>query len=251
MEATQELLFKIADDALIMGHTDSSWTGLGPTLEEDIAFSSMSQDKIGHAWNLFQMLHDKFGMDDADTLGFKRAEKAYKCSHLTEVPTQDYAYALVRQFFFDHGQFMRFSALKNSSIEWLADFSRKVTSEIKYHTLHGDTWLKKLGAQGNEESKARMQSAINEVFPLALGYFEEGPHEAELIEKNIFIGEKALQKAWLEKVADLVSQYGLTLPDVNTVEPSLGGRNGYHTEHLQPLLAEMTEVTASDPEATW
>lgn len=251
MNAVQELMLKIADDALIMGHIDSAWTGLGPTLEEDIAFSSMSQDKVGHAWNLYQMLHDQFDMPDADTLGFKRDEKEYKCSHLTEIPTQDYAYALVRQFFFDHGQMERFLALTKSSEEGLADFARKVTGEVKYHTMHGDTWLKKLGAQGNEESKARIQSAINDVFPLAVGYFEEGPFETELIDQQIFIGEKALRDTWLEKVAALIDQYGLALPDINSVEPAVGGRNGYHTEHLQPLLAEMTEVTASDPEATW
>lgn len=251
MTPTQELLLKIADDALIMGHTDSSWTGLGPTLEEDIAFSSMSQDKIGHAWNLYQMLEQHFGMADPDTLGFKRDEKEYKCSHLVEVPTEDYAFALVRQFFFDQGQFLRFSALQESAVEWLADFSRKVTSEIKYHTLHGDTWLKKLGAQGNEESKARIQSAINEVFPLALGYFEEGPNEDALQAQQVFIGEKALLQRWLEKVGDLVARYDLTLPAIADVTPAYGGRHGYHTEYLQPLLAEMTVVTASDPEATW
>ena len=45
----KELILKMADDALIIGHRNSEWTGLGPILEEDIAFSSMAQDKIGHA----------------------------------------------------------------------------------------------------------------------------------------------------------------------------------------------------------
>ena len=47
MQAAKELLFKMADDALIIGHRHSEWTGLGPILEEDIALSSMAQDKIG------------------------------------------------------------------------------------------------------------------------------------------------------------------------------------------------------------
>jgi ring-1,2-phenylacetyl-CoA epoxidase subunit PaaC len=42
----KELLYKMADDQLIIGHRNSEWTGFGPLLEEDIAFSSMAQDKI-------------------------------------------------------------------------------------------------------------------------------------------------------------------------------------------------------------
>jgi 1,2-phenylacetyl-CoA epoxidase catalytic subunit len=37
----KELLYKMADDQLILGHRNSEWTGFGPLLEEDIAFSSM------------------------------------------------------------------------------------------------------------------------------------------------------------------------------------------------------------------
>ena len=34
LEAVIELLYKIADDQLILGHRNSEWTGLGPLLEE-------------------------------------------------------------------------------------------------------------------------------------------------------------------------------------------------------------------------
>jgi ring-1,2-phenylacetyl-CoA epoxidase subunit PaaC len=48
-DAIKELLYKMADDLLIIGHRNSEWTGLGPILEEDISFSSMAQDKLGHS----------------------------------------------------------------------------------------------------------------------------------------------------------------------------------------------------------
>jgi ring-1,2-phenylacetyl-CoA epoxidase subunit PaaC len=38
--AVKDLLFRMADDELILAHRHSEWTGLGPLLEEDIAFSS-------------------------------------------------------------------------------------------------------------------------------------------------------------------------------------------------------------------
>ena len=250
-EAIQELMLKMADDALIMGHRDSEWTGLGPSLEEDIAFSSMSQDKIGHAWNLYRILHEQFGLPDPDRLAFYREEKDYKCAHLTELYTRDYAFALVRQFLFDHAQYQRFGMLKGSSFEPLAQFARKVTGEVKYHILHGDAWLKRLG-KGNEESRARLQSAMNEVFPYALGIFEPGKFEDALKQEGVFEGEAALQAHWLEAIAPVLDAAGLNLPDAAATEAQLGGRHGYHTDQLQPLLDEMTEVLKTEPEgAEW
>ena len=53
------------------------------------------------------------------------------------------------------------------------------------------------------------------------------------------------------KVEEIISQTSLTLPDWNDLTPVLGGRNGEHSEHLQPLLDEMSEVFKEDPTADW
>src|SRR4051812_2466186 len=55
--AVKDLMFRMADDDLIIAHRNSEWTGLGPILEEDIAFSSIAQDKLGHAQALYEVLH--------------------------------------------------------------------------------------------------------------------------------------------------------------------------------------------------
>lgn len=250
MEAIKELLFKMADDALIFGHRNSEWTGIGPTLEEDIAFSSMAQDKIGHAWVLYKILHEKFDCESPDLLAFNRQEKEYKCCHLVEFYTKDYAFALMRQFFYDHAEYIRYEFLSSSSFEPLAELARKIKGEIKYHILHADTWVKSL-SRGTEESKARMQAALNEVYPLALGIFEKGKFEAELISQNIFAGEKALQDAWEKVVSKLISEAGLLIPVVTNETIGFGGRQGYHTNQLKPLLTEMKEVFNTEPGATW
>ena len=74
--AIKELLYKMADDLLIIGHRNSEWTGLGPILEEDIAFSSMAQDKIGQSQALFQLLHE-LGEQEPDTVAFTRNAKQF------------------------------------------------------------------------------------------------------------------------------------------------------------------------------
>lgn len=249
VEGLKELLYKMADDQLIIGHRNSEWTGLGPVLEEDIAFSSMAQDKIGQSLAMFEMLQ-QLGENEPDIVAFTRNDKQFHCCHLVELPIGEYDFSLVRHFFFDHAEAIRFEMLQNTIFEPLALAARKFRGEIKYHTMHADVWMKQLG-HGTEESKARMQAAINETFPLALGIFEPGPYEAELKEAGIFEGEAALQQRWLEKVSAVVSAAGLTLPEVSSVTPAYGGRKGYHTEHLQPLLNEMCEVFNTDPTADW
>jgi hypothetical protein len=42
-------LLELADDELVLGWRDSEWTGIAPFLEEDVAFSSIAQNEIGHA----------------------------------------------------------------------------------------------------------------------------------------------------------------------------------------------------------
>ena len=96
----KDLLFKMADDALIIGHRNSEWTGIGPMLEEDMAFSSMAQDKIGHAIALYNILHEVLGEADPDTLGFKREAKQFKCCQFVELPIGEYDFSLIRHFLF-------------------------------------------------------------------------------------------------------------------------------------------------------
>lgn len=249
--ALRDLLFRMADDELIVAHRNSEWTGLGPLLEEDIAFSSIAQDKLGHAFVLYTILHEHLGEQEPDTIAFTRDEKDFLCCQLVELPIGDYAFSLVRHFFCDIAEQIRYEMLETSSFEPLAKLARKVRGEIKYHTFHATTWIKQLGGAGNDESRARMQSAINEAFPYALGIFEPGIDEEALRANGIFDGENALRERWLQAIAQITEAATLTLPDVNAVEPVYGGRKGYHTEHLQPLLTEMTEVFRIDPGAEW
>lgn len=249
MQAVKELLYKMADDALVIGHRNSEWTGIGPLLEEDLAFSSMAQDKIGHAQALYSILHD-LGEADPDTLGFKRSAKDFRNSQFTELPIGEYDFSLIRHFLFDHAELLRYEWLTLSSFRPLAALARKAKGEIKYHVFHADSWLKQL-ASGNEESKARMQSALNYAWHYALGVFEPGAFEEELKSSDIFAGEDALKSAWLEKITAIVEAVGLRIPETVDEKIALGGRKGFHTEFLQPLLTEMTEVTNVDPSAEW
>lgn len=247
--AIKELLYKMADDLLIIGHRNSEWTGLGPILEEDIAFSSMAQDKIGQSQALFQLLHE-LGEQEPDTVAFTRNANQFHNAQFVELPNGDYDFSLMRHFLYDVADQLRFEMLANSSYEPLAKVARKIKGELKYHVFHANTWIVKLGA-ANEESKARMQTALNDAWNYALGLFEEGDFENELKSEGVFAGEAALKQLWLETITPILNKATLTIPHENTWEPKLGGRKGLHTEHLEPLVEEMSEVFRVDPSAEW
>ncbi|HEY3876148.1 MAG TPA: 1,2-phenylacetyl-CoA epoxidase subunit PaaC [Candidatus Kapabacteria bacterium] len=249
-EAIKDLLYHMADDELVIGHRNSEWTGLGPILEEDIAFSSIAQDQIGHALANYTLLNEQFGEAIPDVIAFSRDEKQFHSSQFVELPIGDYAFSLMRHFLFDHAESLRYAMLSESSFAPLAALAKKIKGELKYHTLHADLWIKKLGT-GTEESQARMQSALNEAFPYALGMFEPAKYDDELKSENIFEGETALQTKWLETIMPILERANLQLPKLSIKERMYGGRQGYHTEYLQPLLDEMTEVYRLDPAATW
>ena len=247
-ESIKDLLYRMADDELVIGHRNSEWTGLGPILEEDIAFSSIAQDQIGHAVAIYTILHENFSAPDPDAIAFGRDERDFKCSQFTELPIGDYAFSLMRHFLFDHAESIRYAMLAESSFAPLAGLAKKIKGELKYHVLHGDLWVNKLG-KGTEESRARMQTALSEAWPYAVGMFEPSQYENELIETKVFAGEQKLMEAWLAAVMPILEKASLTVPAND--DPKFGGRKGYHTEYLQPLINEMAEVYRLDPTAVW
>lgn len=248
-EALKDLLYKIADDQLILGHRNSEWTGMGPLLEEDIAFSSMAQDKVGQSLAFYTLLY-QLGEQDPDTVAFTRNAQQFHNCQLVELPSGEYDFSLIRHFLFDHSELIRFQMLAECPIEEVAQVARKLKGEVKYHVMHANTWVKQL-SNANEEARAKMQSALNYSLPYALGIFEPSKFEDDFIEADIYPGEKAIETQWKENIAQVLEQANLKLPDWSAVEAVYGGRYGKHTEHLQPLLSEMSEVFNVDPTADW
>ena len=249
MDPKLDLLYRLADDQLILGHRNSEWNGLGPILEEDIAFSSMAQDKLGHSLQLYGLLH-ALGEAEPDTVAFTRNAPQFHSCQLVELPIGEYDFSLTRHFLFDHAELLRFQALADSSYEPLAQVARKLRGELKYHVLHANTWIKRLGT-ATEEAVERMQQSLDFTLPYALGIFEKTAAEAEIISSGLFIGEDELRGRWLESIGKILAQTGLEMPDLTALAPVTGGRHGQHTQYLQPLLDEMAEVFRLDPSADW
>jgi ring-1,2-phenylacetyl-CoA epoxidase subunit PaaC len=249
IHAIKDLLFKIADDQLILGHRSSEWIGLGPLLEEDIAFASKAQDKVGQSLAFFKLL-EALGEADPDITAFSREAADFHNSTFVELPNGEFDFSIIRHFLFDTAESIRFEALSNSSYQPLRNLATKLKGEVRYHIMHANEWIKQLG-NADEETVARMQKQLDYALPYALGVFEPSKFEEILISDEIFSGERALQSVWEGEIAGIIAETKLVLPSLQSLEPAFGGRYGEHTEHLQPLLTEMGEVIQSDPNADW
>ena len=257
--ALQTLLTALADDEFVLGYRNSEWTGIAPMLEEDVAFSSMSQDEIGHARLLYQMLSELTGVS-ADKIAYGRAPEEFLNCQLVERRKLDWAHAIARYFLYDTADHVRVEALTRSSYAPLANAMQKIVREEKYHLMHGDIWIKRL-AHFSPESRERLTGALEALWPDALGVFEPLPGEDELVASGVLEAPMSeLQAEWLEQVAPYFDSLSLSFPAkrdertgryVPTVEPVYGGRQGKHTAELAELWEEMTSVYRLDPEAVW
>ena len=208
----------------------------------------MEVDKIGQSLALYTMLHD-LGEPAPDAVAFMREASSFRNCIFVELPNGEYDFSLIRHFLYDTALAIRFDMLTHSSYEPLAQLSKKIRGELKYHTMHANTWIRQLGS-ATPESVSRLQSSLDTSLPYALGMFESSDYENALKEESIFTGEQVLQDRWQERIMDILSQTQLVIASWD-VEPVTGGRAGKHSEHLQPLLTEMSEVFRIDPTAEW
>lgn len=249
LESLKKYLFQLADDELIIGHRNSEWTGIGPILEEDIAFASMAQDEIGHSQAYYLLLHE-LGEQEPDRLAFYRKYDQFRCCQLVEYPIGEYDFSLVRHFLYDVQEMIRLKALSNSTYEPLAHLASKLIREEKYHYMHAVTWFQQLSS-GGEEARIRIQNAFNLAYPLAFSMFESCDYHQHLVQEKIIISEQELESQWVNEIRQLLQKTPIALPEVIDKTMYYGGRKGIHSEYLEPLINEMSEVFVIDPNAKW
>ena len=170
MSERAQLLLTLADDELILGWRNSEWTGIAPFLEEDVAFSSIAQNEIGHARALYELAaRSTGGGADADSLAFDRSPAEYRCAPLVQLRlVPDWARTIARHVLYETADAVRIEALKEHEDAELAGIAAKIEREEVYHRLHAEMWHEHLRAE------PRYTAAVEELWPFALGVLEPG-----------------------------------------------------------------------------
>ncbi|WP_316198340.1 MULTISPECIES: 1,2-phenylacetyl-CoA epoxidase subunit PaaC [unclassified Bradyrhizobium] len=238
-----------ADDALILGHRLSEWCGHAPMLEEDMALSNMALDLIGQARELYGYAAKVEARDnDEDALAYLRDVRQYRNLLLVERPNGDFAYTMVRQWFYAAFADRYWQAMMRSNDATLAAIAAKSEKESAYHLRHASEWIIRLG-DGTDQSHARAQAAIDDLWAYTGEMFSIDDSERGLIDAGVAIDPTTLLPDWLAAVSQIAREATLVLPENDWMQQ--GGRDGRHSEHLGHLLSELQYMQRSFPGATW
>lgn len=238
-----------ADDALILGHRLSEWCGHAPMLEEDMALANMGLDLLGQARALYSYAAQVEGKgNDEDKFAYLRDVRQYRNLLLVEQPNGDFAHTIVRQFFYAAFSDLYWRAMMKSSDETLAAIAAKSEKESAYHLRHSSEWMLRLG-DGTQESHARTQAAVEDLWAFTGEMFETDDSERGLVDAGIAVDPAALRPKWLKTVSGIANEATLALP--GTAWMQQGGRSGRHSEHLGHLLSELQSMQRTFPGASW
>ena len=214
MQLDPERLLEVADDELVLGWRDSEWTGIAPFLEEDVAFSSIAQNEIGHARALYEIAAERLGTD-ADALAFDRAPEEYRCAPLVELRfVPDWGRTIARRVLYESADEVRLDWLKGCGDAEVEGLAAKIEREEHYHRLHAEMWAERLA------EAPQYREAVAELWPYALGALPD------------------------EMRPPLVKRF----PELAVAEPI---ERGEHADDWPALWEEMTVVRRSAPGATW
>jgi ring-1,2-phenylacetyl-CoA epoxidase subunit PaaC len=239
-------LLALADDELVLAHRHAEWTGHAPILEEDIAFTNIALDEMGHA-QLWYGLLTELGGEPADQLIFFRPAEAFRNVRLVELPRGDWAFAMLRQYLFDASERVLLPHLAGSSYRPLAEAAAKIRTEELYHYRHTESWVSRL-AQGTAESHRRLGAALTELWPAAWQRFDPLPGEAALVQAGVWPDLAAVAAEWQGLVEPFLRRVGLQSPPP-PARPAPGRER--HSEHFPALIAELQYTARLDPEAQW
>ena len=240
---------KLADDTLILGQRLGELCGQGPYLEEDIALTNIALDYLGQSNNFYKYAAQIQDLGKTeDDLAFLRLEKEYLNCQLAELPNGDYAQTILKVYFFSVYQKILYEELMKSSDEQLAAIAEKSLKEVKYHYTHASTWIK-MFAGGTEESKSRVQDAMENLWEYTGGMFAETFGEEDLAKLEVVPNGKEVHELWTKTVTEDFKNFGIEIPENPFMQK--GSRTGYHTEYFGFILCELQFMQKTYPNCAW
>lgn len=246
--ALAELLLTMADDEFVSGFTDSEWTGIAPLLEEDVAISSISQDELGHARALYQLLAEvRADGRDEDSIAYDREPDDYRHARLLDHPRGDWADTIARRFLYELADEARLASI-GPGYPPLADVVEKLRREERYHRMHVVAWVHRL-ANGGADARRRLELALAAQGGDAPTVFTPIDGEAALLEAGVLVRSMAAaEAAWRGDLSTILVPLGLALPP--SIEHTPAGRRD-HSAAFRWLWTEFTSVRRSEGGATW
>lgn len=239
----------LADSTFVLSHRLSEWCGHGPYLEEDLALSNISLDLLGQSRYFYEYAAKLSGTDE-NSLIFMREEREYRNLLLTELVNGDYAQTIFQLYCFALLYAELLKELSSSKDDALKGMSQKFLLEVNNHIDHSKHWLR-IFLKSTQESKERLDKAVDFVSPYLLEAFTPSAYEEILVSEGIAANMKTLQSVFVRYLAELFDNTDIVMPSIETMKAQQGGKEGEHTEYMGYLLAEVQYVNNKLPNLIW
>lgn len=248
-EALFKYLLRLGDTSLIHSQRLSEWCSNAPFLEEDLALTNFALDYIGRSQVLLKYAGELEGKGRTDDmLAYRRNERQYFNCLLAELPNGDFAVSMARLFFLAAFEKELFTALQNSKDETIAALAKKTLKEVRYHLEHAADWMIRLG-NGTEESHARLQTAVNDLWMFTGDMFDMDETDKVLMEAGIAVDLNVIKATWNQYISGVLDAARLKIPTATFMQK--GSKQCVHTEYLGHLLGEMQYLQRAYPDAHW
>jgi ring-1,2-phenylacetyl-CoA epoxidase subunit PaaC len=235
-------ILRLADTMLIWSHRLAEWCGHAPALEEDIALTNHALDLLGQARALLSLVGDE------DRLAYHRGEREFLNVTLAELPRDDFAFTVLRNFMLASWSLLMWRRLALSSDEALAGIAAKAAKESRYHREHAADWVIRLG-DGTQESARRMAAALERAWPYCNELFDDDETDAAAAAQGLGPKWSELRDDWTADLQAVLAEARLALPAQSAYRSE--ARRGRHTEHMGRLLAEMQVLQRTYPGGVW
>src|SRR5262245_53146466 len=217
-----DYLLRLGDDALIAAQRLAEWSARAPEMEEDVALSNIALDQLGAARMLLTYAGELEGAGrDEDALAYRRDDRDFRNCLLVELPNAgpaaapgapgDFAVTMAKLLFLAAYQLPLYERLTASRHECLAAIAGKARQDCPYHLDHAAQWTLRLG-DGTEESRRRMQAAVDDLWPYTHELFAADELTAELDRAGIGVDPSGLRTAWLGTVEPVLSEATVARP---------------------------------------
>ena len=253
MDQIQQNLYRflvgLGDDSVILSHRLSEWCSNAPYLEEDLALSNVALDYLGRARMFYQYaakVEDKNRTED--DIAYTRNEREYTNLLIHELPINDFAFTMLRQFFVDVFYCAYLDKLSSSTDKTISAIAAKAVKESRYHLKRSEPWITQL-AEGTDESRQRIMDALIELESFVGELFYMPDWEKSLVDISIAVDRESLKSEWDQYVQKFLAKSNI---DFSESELKIGGgRDGIHTEFLGHLLSEMQFLQRAYPGLEW
>ena len=248
-DALVNYCLRLGDSSLILGQRMAEWCSNGPILEEDIAMTNLSLDLIGQARTMLTYAGDTEGKGRTeDDLAYRREEREFYNTLLSERPNGHFGETVVRNFLHDALFYHLYKALISSKDEMIAAHAAKSIKEVTYHLRHSSEWLVRLG-DGTAESHDKVQESLDNLWEYTGDLFEMNEVDEILIKDGIAVDFNEIKKEWDNTINSVLDRATLRRPEDEYMHS--GRLDAVHSEYLGHLIADMQFLQRAYPNAEW